>query len=391
MSLQSVFAPSAQPLTRGVRGGVSASLQIKTTVVVFTGNITADDRVRLAFLMAILGTSSTGTSEQWKSYIVSYTCLIFQGMITHLTRESFTVIEINVETIRDQIQKVFDLQLVAQAEEALNGEPEDKLHGVTLNRNLPTSDLEEGAKWMGAECTPKHVYCHYALIVFLIMKQISSSGTEALSIARPKALISKYSLDETTEILNGRAKLSELAMYGINIAWNELSSFRSACMLQFIKFGASDTDLGQDIIYTNIRLMRFGQMTHALLIYQFIRSYPWVDQVPSLRGSVEAYRDSVKAANDIDVEVRPFIKLVWGDKANIFPRKEMEALVACAVSVLQEDQETLADFYRSAQYGSVIEAFHEERALREGAVKPTQLAVPSDVAEEDEVEEALPE
>jgi len=363
--LRQIFAPAAQPLTRGGKGGVTSTLQVKTPVVLFPKVLTPDQTLKMALAFALLGTDLSATSLQWKSYVASYTCLLFRGFSQKLPKDSFEIHEVTIESVQTVLDKIDGYQAVAYVDEADNALADNGLDGLSVHRTLPTARILKGCKWVGAECTAKHAYCHYALVVFLISKQVGSSGHDPIAINRPRGLIQKYSLDDVTMILNGDLRMSNDAHVGINVAWNEMSAFRAICMREFATFGASDTDMGQDIVFTNVRLMRYGQMVHSTLIYRFIQEYPWVAEFPGLRGQVAAYKDSIRAMLGVDATIRPFVKLIWGDKTNIFPRKEMEGLVACALSVLEETNDTLKDFYRSALWGNLVESFQEERLRRE--------------------------
>jgi len=98
---------------------------------------------------------------------------------------------------------------------------------------------------------------------------------------------------------------------------------------------------------------------------EFIRSYPWIVEIPALRTPLSVYVESMGALSRTDPVQRPFIKVIYGDKSPIFPRKELEPLVACAVKVATNVSETIKGFYVSNAFTAIVEAFEDELERRE--------------------------
>jgi hypothetical protein len=165
--------------------------------------------------------------------------------------------------------------------------------------------------------------------------------------------------------LEGELRLSDESHLAINNAWAEMSQLRALVFTEYAHYNASETDMAQDIVYTTMHLLKFSNMAHAKITFDFLRAYPWAVEVPALRTSIGIYLDSIKVASSMDQNLFPYVKLIYGDKSNVFPRKELEPLVACATTVNQATQTSLADFYRSNAFNPIVEAFIIEKERRE--------------------------
>jgi len=216
-------------------------------------------------------------------------------------------------------------------------------------------------------------YSYLGLMTFLVTKRVDPANPASLEVNRPRSLREKFALGDTVELLDGSIKMSRRGHDGINSAWVQLTILRKEMFREFAYYATSDTDLGQDTMYTVVHLMRFGGMQHAQIAYKFLRTYPWASSLPALGSAVTVLRDSIRGAASIPVAEQPFIKAMEGDKTPLFPRKDMEPLVACAVLAEQEIHSTLSNFYRSDAFGAATEAFMNERAAR-ALVRTTQIA-----------------
>jgi len=255
--------------------------------------------------------------------------------------------------------------------------------------------LNTDQDWMEGhgEWIPKVFACHYALVLFLAGKRLEGDDHTAMTVNRPKALRDKAHLGSSVGFLDGSLRLSDVSHLQINNAWAEMANLRSTCITEFASYSASDTDFIQDIVYTTMHLLQNSGMQHAKITYGFLKAYDWVVEVPALRNSLGTYIDSIKAASKYPQTIQPYLKLIYGDKIDIFPRKDLEPLVACAVAIGRETNENLGDFYSSNEYASIVEAFLEERerrnVIRTGKMKKEELEfmdmfTPDDTTEEDQ-------
>jgi len=362
----SMFAPQAAQSKTKSTLLLSTRLKSKVRVFVFPANLSEEDSTIIAFAFCLTGSAVNKMSPEWKSYLVSYTCFLFPNLTRGLDKNAYEIEEMNVSDIASQMEKIKALVSAAQTQEEHTVIPSGFLSGFSLHDSLPSLGITTDEEWLGAECKMKHVYCHYATLLFLSAKQATDDRAKAqMAKKRPDALIRKYHLDSDTSILVGAFRLSEHAYTMLNVAWSELGAFKVQCISQFAKFSSDESNLAQDIIYTNMQLMKFSGMAHAQISYRFLKSYPWATEIPILRSSVVTFIDSLMQSNSIEPELQPYTKIMYGDKSALYPRKDMEPLVACAVAAETDIHETLQGFYTSQKFGGVIEAFLDERKDRE--------------------------
>jgi hypothetical protein len=363
-----MFAPRAFAPQR-TKALMALQLVKKTAVYVVPSDLTDEEKMAMGLLFALMATNRSASLEEWKSYVVSYTGFLIPGMIGKLPKESYSTISMSKATINPAITRILQYIRVAHvATEEENPMADDGLHGLSVHSGLPAIEAEAGYKWVGAEATAKHIFAHYALIVFLAGKTITDLNREAITTNRPRALVGKCHLDEETLILNGALRISDIGHEYITVAWSEVSIFRAHCFLEFMNYASMDTNSMQDIIYTSVHLLRHSGMTHARLSYKLIKANMWVVDFAPLQGPVSVFFDSLRESLRVPTALQPYLKLIYADKSNLFPRKEMEPLVACAVAVEEEMSDSITQFYRNERYQAIVELFMEERRAR---MKPT--------------------
>jgi len=385
------YAPQAQ------RSLMKTRLVKKTMIYTFPADLSEGELLSVGLAFMLMGTNTTAALEEWKSYVCSYTCFLIPEMRGKLPPESYAYTAISKATIAPvlaRLQTYIDLGL---AEEKDNNLSNTGLGGVTLHTGLPASGAPTGYKWVGAEATMKHIYAHYSLIVFLAGKIITDVNRAAITEKRPGAIIGKCNLDEETLTLTGELRLSDVSHLYIHAAWAEMTTFRAACFLEFMNYASMNVNFAQDIIYTSVHLLRYTGLTHARFAYKLLKANPWVREFPPLQSSVTVFEDSLRESMKVPSVLQPYLKLIFADKSNLFPRKEMEPLVACAVALEEQMSDTVQQFYRSDKYAAIVDLFMDERQQRSAPDKGKQrvktlaeLEETSDVEYEQE-EEDTPE
>lgn len=384
------YAPSASKALMKTR------LVKKTIVFILPSDISEADMMAVGLAFMLMGTATGAPLESWKSYVCSYTCFLLPEIQGRLPAESYTFVSLSkaaITPVLARIQQYVDMGLV---EDDANKLPDDGLAGVTLHPELPAAGAGAGYKWCGAEATMKHIYAHYSLIVFLAGKIITVDNREAITEKRPAAIIGKCNLDENTLTLNGPLRISDDGHVYINAAWSEMTIFRATCFLEFIQYASMEVNFAQDIIYTSVHLLRYTGLSHARFSYKLIMSNPWVKDFAPLQSSYTTFEDSLKESIKVPALLQPYVKLIFADKSSLFPRKEMEPLVACAVAMEQEMHDSVQQFYRSDKYAAIVDLFLAERQRRSagGAQKRVttlaELEEPSDDEYEPPTEEPGP-
>jgi hypothetical protein len=332
------------------------------------------------------GTSLTGTLVEWKSYLAGYTVLMtpsLAGMLPQATYTRVVIPESQMTTIRQAHQTFFSI--LQDTDVAPTPEQKQAYANRGFPAGIPTPNTVLPWEEAYGEVDPKVIACHFAIVLFLAGKRIEGSDHTPITVKRPEALRSKAHFKDVIGFLDGSLRLSDPSHPILNSAWAESSALRAKCFTEYSQFAHMETDIIQDLIYTTMHLLKYSGMQHAKITYGFLQAYPWVVEMPALRAAVATYMESVQAASKYPEHVQPYIKLIYADKAGLFPRNELEPLVECALDVAKKTTPTLQEFYTSDNYASVVDAFNRERQKRESHSKE----VPEDHEGIDEDEDIL--
>jgi hypothetical protein len=338
----------------------------KIIVPILPKNASDLTRLHTAIYMMMAGTSEEGTPSEWKSYVAAYVCLVTPTFPDGLSPGTFTKVEMSAAQVTDLNTHMTSLVTALEADdEGLADAASEALKSGPLIPGLPSINPNVDLLLSNGEWINKVVICHYSIVLFLAGKRLDGADHTQATVSRPLALRGKAHITDSLEFLEGELRLSDSSHLMINNAWSEMSQLRALVFNEYAYYSSSETDAGQDLIFTTMHLLRFSNMAHAKITFDFLRAYPWAVEVPALKTPIGIYADSVRASQKIDPAIFPYVKLIYGDKSNIFPRKELEPLVACAATVNQSTQASLADFYRSNAFNPIVEAFLEEKARRE--------------------------
>ncbi|APG78631.1 hypothetical protein 2 [Hubei rhabdo-like virus 4] len=351
----------------GVKGKrlVKSAISSAIPVPVLPTSIPTEDRLRYLSAMASLGTSLTGTVASWKVYILAYTAMLFPSLEKAFPREIYAPIAIPPETVTAVLGAFNGLEAMPEEydQEELH-EAEVAFNKLSLGPGLPMGSSLMKTRFLPEEAAAKVIASHYSVLLFIAGKRIDSEDHSALTRNRPDALIRKAHMEQEPQLLTGNLRMSDKSHNELNSAWQELAALRGVIFPTFAEFAADTTDEVQDLIYTTMHLLRFSGMQHAKIVHGFLGAFPWAREVPALRSAIAKFDESVVAAAGYPIHIQPYVKLIYGDKAEIFPRKEMEVLISCAVAASQETSPDIVNFYSTDAFSPIVEAFMTERERR---------------------------
>jgi hypothetical protein len=373
----SIFNPSAgtplQQRTKLAPTGFSR----RVPYYILPDEITGDDRMLMCVYLAFCGTSTETSVEKWKTWVLSYVAFVTPSLGAQLPPSSHvkqTASPVAVQGICEMLHAL-EANLEANNADGVNAS-NAAIRNSTLMDMLPRpgTDANFAASW--GEWTQKVVMCHYSIMLFMAGKRVSGNDHSQVTIARPRALKGKVHLEGPIDLLEGACRMSDIAHVQINNAWAELSAARAVVFAEYARYSSAEADEMQNIIWTTMHLLRFSNMAHAAVVFNFLQSYPWVFEIPALRPSLACYARSVLEASRVDRDILPYVKLIYGDKSSIFPRKELEPLIACAVHALSETQPTLAAFYSDPAFAPIVDIFERVKLVKEKAImmKGAQVA-----------------
>lgn len=360
-----VFAP-----TSGIKQGkqstlVKSAISSAIPVPVLPDTMLTADRIRFLSAMTAIGTSESTAVSAWKTYILAYTAALFPSLVPLFNRSVYAPVQISPDHIKDVLAKFDNLESIEEGtDEDTETDQEREFNELTIIPGAPKTDADALTRHLICETHPKIIAAHYSLLLFMAGKRIDSGDHTPITKNRPDALIRKAHLDFEPVILTGSLRFSDASHNAINSAWQELAALRSICFRTFAEYEAEATDDIQDMIFTTMHLLKFSGMQHAKIIHDFLKAYPWAREVPALRTAIAKYDESIVAVAGYPVIVQPYVKIIYGDKATVFPRKEMEVVISCAVQAAQEVSPDIVNFYTSSAFTPIVDAFIEERARR---------------------------
>lgn len=329
--------------------------------------------------MLIAGTSTSELISEWKTYLLSYTFAQAPSLEAHLAKSGYAVVTVPEATLarlaewfitaRTHVENLPDQETAESV--ASSAAVRGHLLAIANFPGMPVPNIDIPLEHSSLQLNSKICVGHWSLVLFLMGKRIQGEDHTSIEVRRPKAVIEKASLPATVFSLNGEGKLSQKAHIGINSAWGELASLREIVIKEFAKIATHSNNIEEDILFTTIRLLQFNGLSYVAIILSFLTTYPWAASLPQLRPSVQKFMSSFEALKKYDSAIRPYVKLIHADRVNIFPRKELEALITVAVSAAQDQvgAGTLSDYYIDSAYGPVVEAFKKELEHRERVEK----------------------
>lgn len=373
---------SALSDSRAAQDGVRLTSAFKSTTVLNLIPASTPEKIR-QFICAIWMTclKSVDTDiELWNSLLLSLSVALLPDSQKLIAAKAIQIREISHTEITAIVEYRDNLIELSSVLPELNGENIVTDQGVLLYEGLPT-ELKEKFKgyeqaaqsvpipasfpeenrapvglWLFTATKTEVLYGVYSLIAFLAGKTITEENKSAIESRRPAAIENKYGC-KNSELLTGKFKMSRQAHEGFNRSWTILAEFRKNMFDSFTTFSHQESDLGLSVIWTTVKLMEYAGMQHTQLIHSLLRTYPWVINVPALRSSVQAYIVSLKEFVKIPPHLRPYYKVMHGDKSTLFQRKHMEPLIAVAVHHLADNRPEIANYYTATGSKAVIAAF----------------------------------
>lgn len=351
---------SAEPL-------LSASFIKPQPVVIFPNLRNNMDRRALGLGLMLTGTSVEKAGKAWRAYISSYTVAMFDGVLKQLSPELINQIRVREEDIRPQLNVL--KECIKLAENKADADVERVtaiLSGFRLHPCLPAVGHLTGCELVGLEAEPKHFYCHYALVLYLVGKdRTEKEDHEAIRKMLPKVLARRAMISPSALVLSGPARLSRVSYRSIKEAWSDLSALRIVSISEFSKFSAPQTSIGQDLVFVVIRILERSGMKDFDIASFFLFKYPWAIQIPQLRNAFSVLRSSSEELATTDQRTQTLDQLIYLEKSRLFPQKGITPLVACAVADNKEIAGTLYEFYVTSGYSGVMEDFLRDKDSRE--------------------------
>ncbi|KAI0997380.1 hypothetical protein K3495_g10804 [Podosphaera aphanis] len=259
-SYESIFLPQYlyQEDAKAIRDDQGAArLETHPTVYAVPSNASADALLDLAFACSLAFTDQDAKLTIFMNLLATYANTMIKGVYGkvpdgHLIMKVLKEHEMKVlSDLREEM-----IRLANSDDPTLAPDAYSKFR---LTWDLPAPD-DNLISTTGIFCrSPKSLYAHFSLVVFLAGKQITDSNRSAITTARPRALIEKFKI-MGVDILNGPLRISDYSHTQVNQAWLEMSSFTHTCFEFFSAYSHGKSTMLLDIVNTNVMLLRYAMM-----------------------------------------------------------------------------------------------------------------------------------
>lgn len=247
---------------------------------------------------------------------------------------------------------------------------------ASINHTLPlgivtSSYFETSQDWL-------MFHGYLGLLLFTMHKDAKSGSGKALLESRPLALQKKYSKSESQYVLWSDIGRPQSAAYtACTAVWKIIPQTRLTLMSEFVTSSSGMISAEREALFTTVRLMRWTDMSHVVIIQEALNTFPYLAACPDLVGDLQffaagmrqiyemmpEYTDPITRQRVKDVTSMPYIKALWGDRKSIAQRNTMPLLLAVAVKMLTESRPTLRGYAGPTGYQTKIDSitkWHDE-------------------------------
>jgi hypothetical protein len=225
-------------------------------------------------------------------------------------------------------------------------------------------------------------YALLGVIMFAIIKVPVSGVSDAFSRNRALAVMQKYGLtDQTAPNMSPDVYGPSLFAYSkFHLLWRRLPELRRDLVIHVVEVMAGSGSAEVEAVFTTVRLMRWGDLTHMSLITQMLERHPWVTAVEDWTGELSAYKTAVKQIIELcppryakngqmlrsadgeimrDTTLAAYLKVIWGDTKTVAEAKNLRLLTYLAREDLRTIQPSLDQYVVSTTFPDARTQFVE--------------------------------
>lgn len=206
------------------------------------------------------------------------------------------------------------------------------------------------------------VAVHVALsaILHAVGKQASETARESVLDRRPDALIRRFDVAETDQLLfPGRsAGPTREVLEQVYQAFANYSEVRTALMGFFLGLqrAGSHLPLPLEILMTNFQLLRGAGMTHVGVMVKLAHMHPWTLHVPQLEPYWAKFHHDLQIFEKFPQDIRHYHRLLVAQKDYLFISADLRPLSAVANAIVKEVEKTFGAYEANeAAYQELID------------------------------------
>lgn len=194
----------------------------------------------------------------------------------------------------------------------------------------------------------RNAYAGASMILFSLGKEFNTENEKGAKDNRPKALRGQFGIAEADFVSSpGKDDGPSIEALGqIYSAFNVYTEVRSIIIKSFLALYRSGKhqSIEMGLMMVSMQLLEGAQMTHVTTIQDMLEAHPWLIKVPSLRPSIKEYIGELKRFSLVPPGVRGYIRLIESNQNLYFPSSKMKPLVAVAVSLKSDIEESMKTY-----------------------------------------------
>jgi hypothetical protein len=249
-----------------------------------------------------------------------------------------------------------------------------KLPGCAKDSDFNATKCQTFFENIGDMGQPNSQASYLALVLYLCGRPASGKYA-SISTKRPENLQAKFNNKQVWAEIGGPLKLSEGAIKYIGRAWEIDPLFRRTFFMPFVVTATYPGGILDNIIGTMVSLLHMAQLSHVVLIQEFVKTYPWVFDIPELASEFATIIIDMERYLAYPIEEQPFAKLLYRDAFKAFDSKKLSRLTKLAVDVMSQNAISLNDYAVKGADPLVRAAFDARLGLVASAPTP---ATPAD-------------
>lgn len=332
----------------------SVSLPATTTFRLFTisgDGLTISER---ACLMSSLLSTMNGrftTQHGAAELTINLLYMAVESLANELTKAS------SVTVINTPVSKKLLLEQLGVDEHSKDWKPIPNFLQVPRN---PSDVASANTHIMNA-------YAGTSLVLFSLGKEFTNVNEASAKDKRPKALMGQFGLsDADFPSAPGKPDGPSIEALGqVYSAFSIYTELRAAVVRTFLSIHRQMSHYSPEVglLMTSFKLLDGAQMAHVGAIKDMIEAHPWLAKVPGLRPSLKEFLEEMRRFAKVPEGVRGYVRLIESNQTPYFPSSKMMPLVAVAVELKSDIEQTLVNYLGGR--GKYPDLIAEVRAYQE--------------------------
>lgn len=242
---------------------------------------------------------------------------------------------------------------------------------------FPLGNPAHGSAVMAA--TPTAAYSAVALLVFAIGRQARESAPTAAAIKRPAALISKFTIPESEQVVLPDREHGPSIKF-LEHAFNSFAVYSGIrCQITLSLLGIEAASIHYpphvDAMMVQFQLMRYAGLTHVGAIKKLVEAHPWTVRVPELEPYYKVYCRDLLVYSGLSSSEQKYHRLLSSQPDFLFLTSDLRPLIAVAGDYLKDVERDFSGYvYGAGAYQTLIDKVRSYQAGYKSTAKLANMA-----------------